>query len=246
MFALESVLCGHTKPVSSLSVSRNHSLIISGSVDGSVAFWDLNRRILVHEVFVAWRSLNSPTRRSSLQSEVPVVATDVHVITGNVAACTRRRITVWSVNGDLLAAVTLMEQGCFVPAGALANAPVSPDISCCLFSQEWIPGTGQVLLTGHVDGTIRVWNAENLTGIPFKEETRNNTTQKTDGCSQPTSPPVDESKLPTLALKHVLYTGDSNAVTALFIPFTDRSRLYAGTSNGTVVQITDTNSGKKK
>jgi len=205
-------------------------------------FWDLNRRTLVHEVFVAWRSVNAPIRRSSLQSETPVIATDVHVITGNVVACTRRRITVWSVNGDILAAVTLLEQGTHIPAAALANAPVAPEISCCLFSQEWIPGTGQVLLTGHVDGTIRVWNAENLVGVPYTPESEN---QTSDGCTQPKAP-ADESKLPVLTLKHVLYTGDTNAVTALYIPFSDRARLYAGTSNGTVVQITDTNTGKKK
>jgi len=243
VFALESVLCGHTKPVSSLSVSRNHSLIVSGSVDGKLVFWDLNRRNLVHEVFVAWRSATSPVRRTSLQSETPIVATDVHIITGNVAACTRRRITVWSVNADILAAVTLLEQGVHVPASALANAPVAPDISCCLFSQEWIPGTGQVLLTGHVDGTIRVWNAENLLGVPYDAETASKTT---DGCSDSNAPPVDETKLPVLTLKHVLYTGDSHAVTTLYIPFSDRARLFAGTANGTVVQITDTNAGKKK
>jgi len=233
-FTVEKVLCGHTKPVSTLSVSRNHSLIVSGSTDGTLVFWDLNRGSLVHEAFVSWRSASTLQRRSSVMSDIPVIATDVHPITGNVVACTRRRVTVWSVNADLLAAVTLVEQGVHI-SSTMSSGPVAPDITCCLFSQEWIPGTGQVLLTGHIDGTIRVWNAENLIGMPH---TAVNGDQSSDGCAYSRTPP-DETKLPMLPLKHVLYTGDSSPVTTLYIPFSDRGRLFAGTESGTVVQITD-------
>jgi len=239
VFTLDKVLCGHTKPVATLSVSRNHSLIVSGSIDGTLIFWDLNRGTLVHEAFIAWRSASALQRRSSILSDMPVIATDVHPITGNVVACTRRRITVWSINADLLAAVTLLEQGVHISSSAMSVGPVAPDITCCLFSQEWIPGTGQVLITGHVDGTIRVWNAENLVGIPYSSA------NACDGCAYANAPP-DESKLPMLQLKHVLYTGDSSAVTTLYIPFSDRGRLFAGTESGTVVQIADSSSSKKK
>ena len=239
---LETVLCGHTKPVSCIAVSRNHSLIVSGATDGTLVFWDLNRHVLVHEVLVAWRSTFARLRHRATAAETPVVAADIHIITGNVAACTRRRVTLWSVNAQLLAAVTLSEQGAHLPAAALVAAPVAPDISCCLFSQEWIPGTGQVLLTGHVDGSIRVWDVDSVEGAPVPPAS---TAFSSDGCVCPTDPP-DESVLPVITLKHILYTGENSAVTALYVPFTDKTRLFAGTASGVVVQIADVMATKKR
>ena len=239
---LETVLCGHTTPVSCIAVSRNHSLVVSGATDGTLVFWDLNRHVLVHEVLVAWRSTVARLRHRASPAETPVIATDIHIITGNVAACTRRRITLWSVNAELLAAVTLSEQGAHLPAAALTNAPVAPDISCCLFSQEWIPGTGQVLLTGHVDGSIRVWDVDSVEGAPVPPAC---CAFSSDGCVCSTEPP-DETVLPVITLKHILYTGENSAVTALYVPFTDKTRLFAGTAGGVVVQIADVIATKKR
>ena len=97
-------------------------------------------------------------------------------------------------------------------SGTTARRPARDSaVCCCAFSSDWIPGRGRVLLTGHADGTVTVWDLE---PVAFAPE------------------PV------TLCATLVLSAGDgAAAITALAVPaHQDRSRFYAGNALGVVTQ----------
>eukprot|EP00727_Mastigamoeba_balamuthi_P006242 m51a1_g2237 putative wd repeat and fyve domain-containing protein 3 (4017) ;mRNA; f:264190-277056 len=133
-FLKAAELCGHYCAVTCIVVSRSHSVIVSGAEDGRCIVWDLNRLAYVRTFRVA--------QSSGSEVPLPVVALDVHDTTGEIAACTVKVAGVWSVNGSLLSSAALG------PGEAFA---------CCAFSREWVSGAGKCLLTGHRDGSIRVW-----------------------------------------------------------------------------------------
>jgi hypothetical protein len=66
------------------------------------------------------------------------------VTQGNVIVCTNWDITVWSVNGDLLAANRSLR-------------PTEPITTVeCGHEQEWEPHNG-IYITGHADGSVEFW-----------------------------------------------------------------------------------------
>jgi WD40 repeat protein len=48
---LSHIMRMHTKKVVSVAASRNWSLVVSGSDDGSAALWDLNRGVYVRSIW---------------------------------------------------------------------------------------------------------------------------------------------------------------------------------------------------
>jgi WD40 repeat protein len=188
-------LCGHYCAVTCLAVSRSQSFVVSGGVSGTCIIWDLNSCALVRE----------------LQHNEPLVCIDVHDVTGDIVACSARSICVWTINGELLA------------AQAVAQSPsVGEAITACAISREWVPGHGQVLLTGHRDGIVRVWDMERF---------------------DDPSPP---SKVPGIRLKFVLPSGVASPISIIHVPVFDRSRFFAGNAVGTVFQWVDEAKASKK
>ena len=190
VFALEACLAGHNAAVSCVAVSRDYSVIVSGAADGRGIVWDLNEG-----AFIAALRVAAPDDAAG-----PVVCVDVHGVTGEIAACTASRVTLWTVNGVLEA------------AGSTRGRPARDSaVCCCAFSSDWVPGRGRVLLTGHRDGTVTVWDLE---PVAFAQE------------------PV------TLGATFVLSAGEgAAAITALAVPaHQDRSRFYAGNALGVVTQ----------
>jgi hypothetical protein len=62
---------------------------------------------------------------------------------GNIVVCTDREITLWSVNGELLAS-----NGSLRPTEPITTVE-------CGHGQEWEPHN-MVYVTGHADGSIEV------------------------------------------------------------------------------------------
>jgi len=94
--------------------------------------------------------------------------------------------------------------------GLDSRDPPAGDILCCAFDSEWIPGRGRVMLTGHEGGTVTVWDME---PVAIANETIN------------------------LPVKNVLSAGEGTAgITALYIPYEDKSVFYAGNAFSIVTQ----------
>jgi len=215
-FVLAMKLSGHNVPVSCVDVSRDYSIIVSGGSDGRCIIWDLNEGTCVNYLDVspriATKSAKDKLPSSSSTGEEgeededlydPIVCIDIHGVTGEIVACTSKHITVWSVNGQLEAS-----------ASVDSRQPRAGDILCCAFSNEWIPGRGRVLLTGHQDGTVTVWDME------------------------PVIYALEPIELPC---KNVLSAGEGTAgITALYIPYHDRTKFYAGNAFGIVTQWSET------
>lgn len=49
--SLSHILRNHTAEVTCIHASRQWSLIVSGSRDGSVAFWDINRGVYIRSIW---------------------------------------------------------------------------------------------------------------------------------------------------------------------------------------------------
>jgi WD40 repeat protein len=87
---LERALCAHTQAVTCLAVSQPYSLVVSGSKDRTVIFWDLCSLEYVRQL-----------------PELPEPPTAIHAndMTGEVVTAAGTTLAVWSINGDCLAAV---------------------------------------------------------------------------------------------------------------------------------------------
>lgn len=123
---------------------------------------------------------------------------DVHDITGNVVTCSTSSIRLWTINGNLLAFHRLPPQSNEV-------------IQCCSLYKgaDSVLTHEAVLVTGHKDGTLRVWFMDS--DAPWS---------RTPNFSRTTSPEetVDMDRLPvSLLLVHVLVSGYASPVTSLLV-----------------------------
>lgn len=126
---LQRALCAHTQAVTSLSVCQSYSLVVSASNDRSIIFWDLTSLEYVRQL-----------------PELPGPATAIHTndMTGEVVTAVGATLTVWSINGDCLAAVNTSQDSLDVILSI-----TSPLIS------DWTEAGWY--LTGHQSGAIRLW-----------------------------------------------------------------------------------------
>ncbi|KAK9401590.1 WD repeat- and FYVE domain-containing protein 4 [Crotalus adamanteus] len=140
---LKQPLYGHTQPVTCLAASTAYGLLLSGSVDGSCIFWDLNR-------------LTCLTRLPAHEAGLSAVA--INDSTGEVASCAGMTLYLWTVNGQPL---------------ARGQAPLRPGgiISCCCFFdvKDW--DVQSLLVTGDTDGCVQVWKLEGASPGSLGEET---------------------------------------------------------------------------
>ena len=137
-----------------------------------------------------------------LQHEDDPVCLDVHDITGNLVTCSSSCIRLWTINGNLLAFHRLPPQS-------------NEAIQCCSLHKgaESTLVHEAVLVTGHKDGTLRVW---------FMDSDIAHATE-----------PTDKPKLSvSLLLGHVLVSGFSSPVTCLLVCGLLPASLAASSSAG--------------
>mmetsp|Transcript_625 Transcript_625/g.751 ORF Transcript_625/g.751 Transcript_625/m.751 type:complete len:511 (-) Transcript_625:46-1578(-) len=133
---LEATLCGHDGKITTLKVSRAYSAVVSGSNDGTIIIWDLNRLAYV-------RTLQFSAPEEPTCSVANVAISDT---TGFVCASSGSLLRVWTINGSLLAQ---MSTSSAISALHMATGP------------SWLDDYNAIL-TGHADGTIRVWKWREL------------------------------------------------------------------------------------
>lgn len=151
---LHEVLYGHHASVTCLAVSTAYNLIISGSEDQTCIVWDLSKLTYVRQL---------------AQHMAPITAIAINDLTGDIATCAGTYLYVWSVNGQLIVKENTSLQN-------------NNHIQCCAMSElsEW--DEENVILTGSMDGVVRMW------GIEFYDEAA-----KTRRSTKPASPKTDES-----------------------------------------------------
>lgn len=147
---LQRSLCAHTQAVTCLAVSQSYSLVLSASKDCSVIFWDLTSLEYIRQL-----------------PELSAPATAIHTneMSGEVVTAVGATLTVWSINGDCLAAVN--------------TSQLSSDVILSITSPnlcDWMEGSWY--LTGHQNGGIRVWH------MKFDAHTHTNKTSLTRSRSE--------------------------------------------------------------
>ncbi|ORY83308.1 hypothetical protein BCR37DRAFT_346699 [Protomyces lactucae-debilis] len=108
--ACQAYLVGHQAPLSALAVSLPMRVIASGSVDGTVFIWDLNRY--------------EPVRKFHCKSAVVAIA--INHSTGDVAVASDGSVKLFTINGAELASFTVTERDVhfvyFQPGDVVAGA----------------------------------------------------------------------------------------------------------------------------
>ena len=205
-------LCGHFAPVTEVAFSSTQKIAVSGDKSGTCLLWDLNTMTLVRELPVP----------GALGRKEHIVSISIHGISGNIAVCTPHCVSLWTVNGTLLAHA-------FVPND-------DPITACVLSPGSTSNGSGEALLTGHAHGKIRAWDTETF-GTPQLPPPQLRSSSSSSSSSS-------ENVSPALRIRTKFSLPDS--VTALHIPFSDRTKLYVGTSKGSIHLLTDPSSQGKK
>ncbi|KAJ3101503.1 hypothetical protein HDU97_001318 [Phlyctochytrium planicorne] len=136
-------LRGHRGKVLTFAVSKTYSLIVSGGLDKLVIIWDLIRMQYT---------------RALPEHDGPISAIAINENTGDIITCTDITVSVWSINGDLIASKSVM-------------TPIGDSITTSCFFEGKLPehfDTG-IILTGHKKGTVKIWKKELVTRVQGDE-----------------------------------------------------------------------------
>ncbi|CAH0714498.1 unnamed protein product, partial [Brenthis ino] len=135
---VKTCLYGHEEAVTCLAASAAYNLAVSGSRDGHVIVWDVERGAFVRQLVPARLPAPPP----------PVSALAIDDLTGDIAACSGSWLHVWSINGAALGGVDT------------GGGERAPQALCVAFSQtrEWDPLN--VVITGSTDGVVRMWSID--------------------------------------------------------------------------------------
>ncbi|KAH6705170.1 hypothetical protein BKA61DRAFT_144345 [Leptodontidium sp. MPI-SDFR-AT-0119] len=128
-----SSLFGHKTPVNVLAVSKSFSTLLSASYDGTVMLWDLNRLEFVRKL-------------SNNSSRGPVECARINDVTGDIMLCRGQKVTLYTLNGDLL-----LEQN-------VCEAHDDYIASCAWYEgtgNEWVENS--LCFTGQRGGIVNVW-----------------------------------------------------------------------------------------
>jgi len=137
------LLRAHSDRVVSVAACRAWSIIASGSQDGSVVIWDLNRATYV-------RTIWTHKENSRENNEAFCVRhVSINDSTGYIASCSSAKLCLHTVNAHPVAELDLLTLG----------HPESPITSLAFLEREY--ARQGVLATGHANGTIslRTWTA---------------------------------------------------------------------------------------
>jgi len=129
-FLFKKALSGNLAPVRCVAVSRSYSVIVSASEDRTCIVWDLNRLSFVRTLTLTGEA-----------AEYPVSFVSVNNITGNIVVAAGPYLSVFTINGMLL-----------------ASTKTGSDISAFTMTEAyWVDWMDCDYLTGHMDGSIKVW-----------------------------------------------------------------------------------------
>ncbi|KAJ6110487.1 hypothetical protein N7486_002722 [Penicillium sp. IBT 16267x] len=171
-------LFGHRAPVTVLAVSRSFSAMLSASNDGQIMLWDLNRRCFVR----------------ALPADGTVDCAQINDVTGDIIVCRGNRITMYTLNGDLLVDQPVCESS-------------EDHVLSCVFYEgvqnEWLER--ELVLTGHSRGVVNIW-AKNIHDGLFELELIRQL-HHTDN-SRDNGANISAGISCILALPQVVYTGD--------------------------------------
>ncbi|KAJ5653278.1 hypothetical protein N7490_000281 [Penicillium lividum] len=171
-------LFGHRAPVTVLAVSRSFSAMLSASNDGQIMLWDLNRRCFVR----------------ALPTEGTVDCARINDVTGDIIVCRGNRITMYTLNGDVLVDQPVCES-------------TDDHVLSCVFYEgvqnEWLER--ELVLTGHSRGVVNIW-AKNIRDGLFELELIRQL-HHTDS-SRDNGANISVGISCILALPQVVYTGD--------------------------------------
>ncbi|KAJ5649607.1 uncharacterized protein N7484_003330 [Penicillium longicatenatum] len=171
-------LFGHRAPVTVLAVSRSFSSMLSASNDGQIMLWDLNRRCFVR----------------ALPADGTVDCARINDVTGDIIVCRGNRITMYTLNGDVLVDQPVCESS-------------EDHVLSCVFYEgvqnEWLER--ELVLTGHSRGVVNIW-AKNIHDGLFELELIRQL-HHTDN-SRDNGANISAGISCILALPQVVYTGD--------------------------------------
>ncbi|MES1915576.1 MAG: hypothetical protein MHM6MM_007501, partial [Cercozoa sp. M6MM] len=144
------VFCAHRRSVTALCASDDLRVLVSADADGVVLSWDINTLCLLRR-FDALPNLSEEdedeeknTDGSSCSSRaVQEVLLDENW--GRVFVVTTRRVTLFSINGEVLGDTSLP-----------AKTPAITALDAVYDRVHYKPS---VLVTGHSDGSVRLWHS---------------------------------------------------------------------------------------
>ena len=139
---IQKRLCGHTDTISHVVVSTEFNIIVSGSYDSTCIVWDLSRLKYVREL---QKSLDDSENK-------PISCISVCPTTGQIIVCSWTRITVYSINGEILVSTNL------------GRAPITTVMKAI----NPYDGT-ELLFTGHTNGDIEIMEMA-YTIVPSEKE----------------------------------------------------------------------------
>jgi hypothetical protein len=138
---LQATLCGHDGgKITCVAISTTFGAIITGADDGTVLMWDLRTLSFLRELDHA---TNTDTRAMPMSVE----SVSLNDKTGDVLVLVDSKITIFDINGNLVAAMSSRDTFS------------TKDRPCCAITTdcpEWME-YGVVAITGHKDGTVLMW-----------------------------------------------------------------------------------------
>lgn len=201
-------LFGHRAPVTVLAVSRSFSAMLSASNDGQIMLWDLNRRCFVRAL-AADGTVDVSTSYDYMGICIPLTnpqCARINDVTGDIIVCRGNRITMYTLNGDVLVDQPVCESS-------------EDHVLSCVFYEgvqnEWLER--ELVLTGHSRGVVNIW-AKNIHDGLFELELIRQL-HHTDN-SRDNGANISAGISCILALPQVVYTGDEagRVVRTLFDP----------------------------
>lgn len=170
--------------VTSIAISQVWNVFVTSATDDSLILWDLRSLTLVRQL-----SRDHPLQKTA--SGYPICCVAIDERTGNMAACTRLSISLYDVNGELLACLT---------TSAATSVPIC---SVCFVEAQFTVLGAVVLVTGHEDGTVRLYRLDSVFA-----------THVNVGIEPVTDPKASQS-LPFFLTEVYAYTAHSSRVTSM-------------------------------
>jgi len=206
-------LSGHSKSITTLALSSAFSLIISGSEDKTCIIWDLNKLGYV-------RTLSG--------FPDPVTKISINPCNGDIAICSGPMLSVWSINGILLATITrksLIHTCTFYPSEediifAISESKIHT--YCLLHKQD---------------------RHENHLGVDTSRITSGDVETETNWILTPVSKPLDYSGNRNFLQKDIKLSKPSKPTAIYLSP--EQKRIYVGDSSGKVYAYSFLDSDEK-
>ena len=156
----EAWLFGHVGAgISALGVSVSQGIVVSGAYDGTLMIWDLGTKQKVKSLEVVENGFVSQICINHRSGAFFVVSTSQASV---------QYVCLRDVNGEKLSEVCLSEYACLLSGVATARD----------FYED-----GVVLLTGHGDGWVVLWEVDYSHGVVLREKGRVDTKARKGVCA---------------------------------------------------------------